>query len=127
MAGGGSVLLVEDDRDIRESIQDALESFEYEVVAAHDGIEALERLRGGHALPRLILLDMMMPRMNGAQFRAELLKHEAWAAIPVVVLTADSSARRNVEALRVAAFLQKPVSLEDLLDIVAHLMGGRTS
>ncbi len=127
MGVAGSVLLVEDDHDVRESIQDALESFGYQVAAAHDGVEALERLRTDEALPGLILLDMMMPRMNGSQLREELLKVEAWSAIPVVVLTADSSARRNVEALRVAAFLQKPVSLEDLLDIVAHLLGEQTA
>lgn len=108
------ILLVEDDRDIRESLKDALEDRGHEVTEAFDGLDALERLRGAAALPELILLDLMMPRMNGVELREHMLTEEAWRAIPVIVLTADTQARAKAAAMGVAGYLTKPLRLADL-------------
>jgi CheY-like chemotaxis protein len=113
---------VDDDRDIRESLLDALEGEGYSVITAMDGLDALEWLRSAERLPGLILLDLMMPRMNGPQFRDELAKNSAWSTIPVVVLTADVRARTKAEALRVAAVLTKPIKLDRLLETLDRVL-----
>ena len=75
-----TLLVVDDDMDIRDALQDALELEGYAVQLAADGLEALERLRSSEPRPQLILLDLMMPRMDGVAFR-EALRHErAWPA-----------------------------------------------
>ena len=95
----GPVMLIEDDRDIRESVVEALEDEGFAITCAIDGLDALEKLRTGAAFPRLILLDLMMPRMDGLQFRQEMLKDPRWAAIPVIVITADAQAREKARRL----------------------------
>ena len=119
------ILLVEDDRDIRESLVDALSDEGHEVSAAIDGIDALAQLRNGHAAPDLILLDLMMPRMSGEQFCEELKQVPAWSAIPVVVITAQANARARVAALGAAGFLQKPVKLGDLIELAGRYSPAR--
>ncbi len=120
----GPVLLIEDDRDIRDSVVEALEDEGYAITCAIDGLDALAKLRTGAALPRLILLDLMMPRMDGLQFRQEMLKEPRWAAIPVVVITADAQAREKARSLAAAGVLQKPVKLHDLCAIVRRTLDG---
>jgi two-component system response regulator MprA len=116
-----TVLVVDDDRDIRDVLTDALEAEGYTVVTAADGQEALDWLRSGAARPCVILLDLMMPRMDGIQFRTELLNHSEFALIPVVVLSADPSAIVAARSLNFAGSLRKPVQLEALLAAVhAH-------
>lgn len=119
MTAARTILIVEDDRDIRESLAEALTDEGYDVDCAADGLDALERLQAAAALPRLILLDLMMPRMNGAEFREAVLKDDRWKAIPVVLLTADAQARAKAQALAVNAYLVKPVKLADLFRAVA--------
>jgi CheY-like chemotaxis protein len=116
----GTVLVVDDDDELRESICESLADEGYEVVGASHGGEALRYLRSAPA-PRVILLDLMMPVMNGWQFREEQRKDPALARIPVVVLTADRSARRD--AIEVDDLVQKPVSLERLLSVVGGYFG----
>jgi signal transduction histidine kinase/CheY-like chemotaxis protein/HAMP domain-containing protein len=81
-----SVLVVEDESAAREMLRRAIEKEGWAVVEAENGQMALERL--AEARPGLILLDLMMPEMDGFQFMAELRKHEVWRSIPVVVVTA---------------------------------------
>ena len=115
-----TVLVVDDDRDIRDVLTDALEAEGYTVVTAADGQEALDWLRGG-ARPCIILLDLMMPKMDGIQFRTEVLNDVDLARIPVVVLSADPSAIVAAKSLNFAGSLRKPVPLEALLAAVhAH-------
>jgi two-component system, chemotaxis family, chemotaxis protein CheY len=115
-----TVLVVDDDRDIREVLTDALEAEGYRVVTAADGQEALDWLRSG-ARPCIILLDLMMPKMDGIQFRTEVLNDAELACIPVVVLSADPSAIVAAKSLSFAGSLRKPVPLEALLAAVhAH-------
>ena len=116
-----TVLVVDDDRDIRDVLTDALEAEGYRVVTAADGEEALTWLRSGVERPCIILLDLMMPRMDGIQFRTELLNDAVLTLVPVVVLSADPSAIVAARSLNFAGSLRKPVPLEALLAAVhAH-------
>ncbi|HEX9400922.1 MAG TPA: response regulator [Anaeromyxobacter sp.] len=114
--GSHSVLVVDDDRDICEAVQTVLELEGYAVVMAGDGAEALARLRAG-ARPCLIILDLMMPNMNGIQFREQQQRDPELRDIPVVVLSGDGTAGMKAAALGVEG-LRKPVELEVLLDAV---------
>ena len=88
MKGNGRrILVVEDDRDIRESLQDLLEVEGYAVTTAENGRDALEQLQRMDA-PSVILLDLMMPVMSGDEFLRELRKDGALASIPVLVVSA---------------------------------------
>jgi CheY-like chemotaxis protein len=117
------VMLVEDDSDIRAMISQLLELEGYQVLATSNGIDALEMLRGGQR-PFLILLDLMMPVMNGWQFRAEQARDETIAGIPVVVMSGDGRAAEKTEQVRAAAFLKKPIDLDLLLATVERFARG---
>jgi CheY-like chemotaxis protein len=119
------ILLVEDDADIRESVKEVLEDEGYTLAEAGNGREALEQLRTASALPDLILLDLMMPTMNGIEFQQELVLNPAWAEIPIVVLSADADARVKAEVIRAADVIDKPVELDRLFQTVARTI--RTS
>ncbi len=112
------ILVVEDDQDIRESVVEVLEDEGFSVAAAADGREALQHLRGTAQRPDLIVLDLMMPIMNGFQFLEEQLKDAVLARIPVLVVTADANARAKAEGLGARGFVQKPVKIQPLLDII---------
>jgi len=112
-----SVFLVEDDPDIRDLVGNVLSLEGYEVTSASNGREALDLLRGASP-PRVILLDLMMPVMNGWELRAELLRDEALSNIPVVVISGDGSIDRKAASLGVEGYLRKPVDLDNLLATV---------
>jgi CheY-like chemotaxis protein len=111
-----TVLVVEDERDIREIVAEALTDEGYQVIGACDGAEALDKLRACH--PAVVLLDLMMPRMNGWQFRAAQRQDPdpGVSRVPVIVL----SALGRVADLDAAEYLQKPFELEQLLSAVRH-------
>ena len=113
------VLIVDDDFDLRETLTDVLEDAGYGVATAADGVEALAYLRS-HPPPTVILLDWMMPNCNGAQFRAEQLADPALAAIPVVLLTADTRLRDKLAELRVTTYLAKPCDRATLLSALRN-------
>ncbi|HVY47095.1 MAG TPA: response regulator [Minicystis sp.] len=112
-----AVLIVEDDRDIRQAFAQTLAEEGYASAQARHGREALDMLRRGTA-PRLILLDLMMPVMDGWQFRAEQRGDPDLATIPVVVVSADASAEDRLVTMGVAGFLRKPVMFDDLMATV---------
>ncbi len=116
------VLVVDDDTDLREAIVDVLEDEGYAVDCAADGLEGLEHLRA-RELPCLILLDWMMPRCDGPQFRAAQREDPALAAIPVVILTADMRLADKIEQLDAQDYLRKPVELARLLAVVRRHCG----
>ena len=118
-SGPIEILLVEDDSDLREATASALEESGYRVATAVNGLEGLEWLRDTEHRPLLILLDLMMPIMDGWQFRIEQRKDPALAAIPVVILSAmvNASMHDGDEAM------QKPVKLKSLLALVARYCG----
>ncbi|MBK7862563.1 MAG: response regulator [Archangiaceae bacterium] len=122
MSAPRRVLLVEDDRAIRDSLVDAMRDDGYEVNAARDGLDALEQLRTAAALPQVIVLDLMMPRMSGPELAAELDKVRDWARIPVLVISADTRAEAKAEAMRADAWLRKPLRLNELFDALEKLM-----
>ena len=117
MAQNSTVLVVDDELDLCETVQLVLELRGYEVVSFADGEVALAGLRAG-VHPCLILLDIMMPRMNGFQFREEQVNDPDLRKIPVFVLTgAGQSVLDKVAALGLEA-LRKPIQLEELLGVV---------
>jgi CheY-like chemotaxis protein len=110
-----SIVVVEDDTDLREAIGELLGEEGYAARLFENGRTALDFLRGG-GRPELILLDLMMPEMNGWQFREEQLKDAALRDIPVVVMTGS----RGFDGHGIAAqeILYKPIGLGDLMDAV---------
>jgi CheY-like chemotaxis protein len=111
-------MVVEDDFAVRETLHELLEEEGFQVVQACNGQEALDRLRRVAFVPRLILLDLMMPVMDGWQFRAEMSRDPQLARIPVVVMSADMALEQKVRGLSVAGVLPKPVELDRLLETV---------
>jgi signal transduction histidine kinase len=118
----GRILVVEDDRQILAIISLILEDEGYEVLTATDGKQALARLREGLS-PDLIILDLMMPTMDGWEFRAIQRADPALAAIPVLAVSADSSAKAAV--IDASGFLRKPFGAEDLLGRVEQILRER--
>ncbi|HKD19688.1 MAG TPA: response regulator [Thermoanaerobaculia bacterium] len=108
------ILLVDDDVPSVEAMKELLEGAGYGVVCAENGRDALARLRGPDSYC-VILLDLMMPVMNGYEFREEQLKDPKLAAIPVVVITADGRAREKAEQIGTERYVQKPLSPAELL------------
>ncbi len=112
------VLLVDDDPDIRSTVELALGLYGYEVVSVASGLEALKWLRKPGERPFLIILDMMMPEMSGADFRLEQERDPAIADIPTVLLTgAGELSAVNVEIPN-TEILRKPIGLDVLLSTV---------
>lgn len=111
-----SLLLVDDDEDLRISLQHFLSDEGFHVHTARDGLEALTLL-GEIDAPCLILLDLMMPRMSGSQFLAERSRDAALSRIPVVVMSAWTKERRG-ETIGADDVLTKPIKPEHLLALV---------
>jgi GAF domain-containing protein/CheY-like chemotaxis protein len=109
------VLVVDDDAALRQLLRRMLEPEGFTVVEAENGRVALERLRD--VAPSVILLDLMMPEMDGFEFVAEFRRHEAWRAIPIVVITARDLSREDHERLNgsVQKILQKGANGRDQL------------
>lgn len=112
------ILVVEDDTSIRELLVELLESEGYSVVSAVNGLEGLKCLETKD-LPDLILIDLMMPVMDGYTFRSEQLKNAIWAKIPTVVMSAEANAKEKMKNFNITAFLSKPVDLETILKTVS--------
>lgn len=119
--GPPRVLVIDDDRAIRDVIATTLEVEGYEVALAangRDGLREMERWR-----PDVIVLDLMMPEMDGQSFRAEQRARDGMASIPVIVLTATRDARAQAVLLGAAAWLAKPFDLDAVVDAVDLLAG----
>jgi CheY-like chemotaxis protein len=113
--GMGRILIVEDDAAIREALKQVLEEEGHEVLTAENGQQGLDILREQRGTV-LVLLDLLMPVMNGWQFRAEQQRHAVLANHPVIVMSATRNlVNSDIEA---DAMLAKPIDLEVLLETV---------
>lgn len=113
--GGLDVLLVEDNRDIREVVAQLLEYSGYRVCTAADGEEALAELASSYR-PDVILLNLEMPRMDGWAFRAEQLRRPELREIPVILVSGIEDLEAAGRSLGVAAIHRKPVVIPELLE-----------
>ena len=114
------ILIVDDDPEILSTIGELLEDEGYVVEKAENGADALEALRKMPTSPCLVLLDLMMPVMNGFDLLRELAADPRLSSVPVVVLSAHSQASNVAGAKR---FLRKPVTLAQLLGAAADFCG----
>jgi CheY-like chemotaxis protein len=119
------VLVVDDDGDLLETLGQVLsEQGGHRVVAARHGTEALDFLLGpDDPLPCFIVLDLMMPIVNGWQVLSFLRTHDSWAKIPVIVVSVAANAE-TLESAPNARFLSKPIRLEALLAHVGACCDG---
>lgn len=116
-----SVLVVDDDADIRVTVAQVLEDAGYHALTAGDGIEALQILRNEPQLrPSVVLLDVMMPNMDGRQFREEQQRDAELRQIPVIVFSAHREIASIAQTLEADGYLAKPLRAAELVDAVAR-------
>jgi DNA-binding response OmpR family regulator len=111
------VLVVEDDPDVRRLICRILELHEYTTSEAVNGVRAFEQLRV--APPDVVVLDLMMPAVNGFEVAEGMRADPTWRAIPIIAMTATIHLEAAVAAMRPLFVLRKPFSMDELLDRVA--------
>ena len=115
---GNWILIVDDDEGLRSNLQDVLKGEGYGVAGAKDGKDALELLRKSNSLPSLIMLDMVMPVMDGLSFRQAQENDPRLAPIPVIVMTAASKAEERKIRLGARGILRKPFLAAEVLKTV---------
>jgi len=114
-----SVLIIEDDDGVSDSLVAILREEGHVVEAVANGSEALARLKQ-RPLPTLILLDLMMPGMDGLTFRERQLADAELREIPVVIISARPDVARQAARMNVDTFLRKPMSFEELIHVVQN-------
>ena len=117
-----AVLVVDDDDATAEALCELLEADGFATVCVPDGQQALDHMRGGDPVC-LVLLDLMMPVMNGFEFRDEQLKDARLSDVPVVIVTADLRPADKARQLQADGYLSKPVSPEALLEVTNRFCG----
>ena len=116
------IMIIEDDDSIRNNLQLLLESEGYSVETATDGRAALDQLSAATTLPSLIILDLMMPVMDGVQFRKEQLNDPKLSTIPVVLATAGVNIESKTLLVGAQGQLKKPFDLYDFLSTVKRFV-----
>ena len=119
----GPVMIIEDDADIRTALAEVIAEDGHATMTAANGKDALEQLHASPVAPCVIVLDLMMPVMDGWQFAHGLRQIEAWSRIPIVVVSAGDDIEVQAEALAARGFLRKPVDLDELLATVVKCAG----
>jgi CheY-like chemotaxis protein len=112
------ILVVDDEDMIRDSLIEYLDENGYRATGAVDGQDALSKLAAADRRPCVILLDLMMPVMDGQTFRAQQLLDPELARIPVIVLSAHQGVAKVAHGLNLPDHLPKPFKLDDLLRLV---------
>jgi CheY-like chemotaxis protein len=112
------ILVIEDDQFIRDLMREILEGEGYNVATAVNGQDAIDQLKKVSELPFLIMLDLMMPVKDGFTFRKEQQADERLRGIPVIVLSADRQMISRQDELKVADYIQKPPSIDDIVEAV---------
>jgi CheY-like chemotaxis protein len=120
-----SILVVDDDSDVRTMMRMILAAEGYTAECAGDGVEAIDYLRT-HA-PALVLVDLILPRMNGAALIRAMAGDPTMASIPVAIMSGQTTALASAQAPQVVAQLIKPVEIDELLKIVHQFGGARTT
>ena len=116
MTPPSEILVVDDDTDIRDSLIELLEFEGYSVVGAANGKEALDQLR--RRLPAVVLLDLMMPVMDGFEFRREQLADPQLSGVPVVIVSAGGRCAQAAKELGALGCVQKPLDVPTLLRVI---------
>ena len=119
-SGARSILVVEDDDDVRTMICIVLSNEGYSAEGAANGLEALRRLRSGEP-PALIIVDLMMPKMDGGTLIRMMSADTSLARIPVAIMSGQASAELAPSSPQIVARLIKPVELDELLDVVHQI------
>jgi CheY-like chemotaxis protein len=116
------VCVIDDDKDIRDAIRFILEMEGFHVREASDGAEGLARIREDHGVC-LVLLDLMMPKMSGWEFRKRQLQDPELASIPVCVLSGGIGVAEHATQLHANHYIVKPVDLGELVGTVRRFCG----
>jgi CheY-like chemotaxis protein len=116
-----AILVIDDDDDIRETMELLLGTEGWTAVGLRDGLEGLDWI-ARHERPALILLDLRMPRMSGPEFVEALRRDPRRAGIPIVILSGDATCGETARALGIDQCLVKPVDLDRLIDTVRSVM-----
>ncbi len=111
------ILVVEDDEDLRDTMCSLLELDGYRAVGVFNGLEALQYLEA-NGPPCVILLDLMMPGMNGGEFRARQLANAMLAHVPTIVVSAMELGHQQAQVLNASGYLSKPVNPAKLTQTV---------
>jgi CheY-like chemotaxis protein len=111
------ILIIEDDEDVRDSLDELLTMRGYKVFGAANGREALDRMETGLA-PCIIILDLMLPVMNGWDFRQHQLADLRWRHIPTIVLSGINDVSLESERLQAVKFFSKPIDFNSLFEAV---------
>ena len=108
------ILIVDDELDTLLPLKRALEMEDFNVIEAQDGVEALEKVRS--EIPDLVLLDLMLPRINGFEVCQRLKQDEATSSIPIIMLTAKGETSDKIEGIEIGAddYVTKPFNLDEL-------------
>jgi CheY-like chemotaxis protein len=116
------ILIVDDDKEVRSALAELLEGEGYTVAGAANGNVALQLMRGG-LHPAIILLDLMMPEMDGWDFRSEQERDPTFARVPVVIVSASGFSHESIRTqFRPAAYFPKPLERSKLLDVIERLV-----
>lgn len=122
MSGKQRILIVDDEKDLVEALTIRLEAAGYETAAAYDGIEGMSRLRSFK--PDLVVLDVMMPRLDGFQFCRMVKFDEKLSSIPIIILTARGQVQDKMTASEVLAdeYVKKPFDGPQLVEMIGRLI-----
>ncbi|MCK4656797.1 MAG: response regulator [candidate division Zixibacteria bacterium] len=126
-----TVLVVDDEADVRNFLRIALLEAGFEVVTASDGFEALEQVK--KQVPDLISLDLVMPKKSGAKFHRELTRNREWAKIPVIIVTGharDDLGKADLKELTMSGpgvYLEKPVKPDNYVAAIKQMLGMDTT
>jgi len=126
-----TVLVVDDEADVRNFLKVALVAAGFDVVTANDGFEALEEVK--KQVPDLISLDLVMPKKSGAKFHRELTKNKDWAKIPIIIVTGharDDLGKADLKELTMSGpgvYLEKPVKPDNYIAAVKKILGMDTT
>ena len=116
------MLVVEDDEQVRSLLCRILELYGYTTAESGNGIAAFAELR--LAVPSVVVLDLMMPAVNGFQVAERMRQHPVWRTVPIIAMTASIHLEEQIRAMNPTLLLRKPFSMEELLDAVAAVVPG---